>query len=241
LILSVRGLIVLLFSVFMVTMMAFVYDKLPPAFFELFRLFTSDPDLQLQWLLFDNSLSKLITLFLAPMLIFDAVSGDRADDRFGLMLSRPMTRAQYQSIKLLSAFLAFGAIFLLTMAIGFPVFTSISPTLTPISYFGTSVLICLLAFFTMSVGILVSTLTRKSIVSFIALFGLMSVLMLPNAMKYTSGSFNDVAMATPHYYATYFTSHAFDPFLCAGYAVIIVLFSLPFILAAIWKFNKEDL
>jgi len=241
LIFSFRGLIALLFSVFMVAMIGYIYDKLPPAIFELFRLFTSDPGLQFQWLLFDNSLSKLITLFVAPIFIFDAVSGDRSDERFGLLLARPITRTQYLLTKLLSASLAFGIIFLPTMAIGYPAFMSIVPTLTPMSYFGTSILIYLLAFFTMSVGLLVSTLTKKSIVSFIAMFGLMAIIMMPNAMKYSSGAINDLAMATPHYYATYFTSHVFDALVCVGFAVIIILFSLPFLFVTIWRFKKESL
>lgn len=241
LIFSPRGLIALLFSVFMLAMIGAVFDKLPPAFFEILKLFASDPGVQFQWLMFDNSLSKLITLFIAPMFIFDAISGDRGDDRFGMMLSRPITRTEYLLMKLFSATLAFGIIFLPTMALGYPVFTSIVSTLTPASYFGTSILIFLLAFFTMSVGLLVSEMTKRSIVSFIAMFGLMAVLMMPNASKYTSDAINDLAMFTPHYYATYFTSQPFDGLLCAGFAVVILLFSLPFITLSIWKFRKESL
>jgi len=238
---SLRGLIALLFSIFMITMVALAFDKLPQAFFELLRLFTPNPDLQFQWFLFDNSLSKLITLFIAPIFIFDAVSGDRSDERLGLMLSKPITRMQYLLMKQLSASFAFGIIFLPTMALGYPAFTNIVHTLTPTSYFGTSILVYLLGVFTMSVGLLVSTLTKKSIVSFIAMFGLMSFLMLPNAMKYSSDALDSIAMATPHYYATYFTSQPFDALLCAGFAVVIILFSLPFILVTIWKFRKESL
>jgi ABC-type transport system involved in multi-copper enzyme maturation permease subunit len=241
LVFSLRGLIALIFSIFMITMVASVYNKLPQAFFELLKLFTPNPDLQFQWFLFDNSLSKLITIFIAPIFIFDAISGDRGDERLGLMLSRPISRTQYLLMKLLSASLAFGIIFLPTMALGFFAFKNIVPTLTPVSYFGSSILVYLLGFFTMSVGLLVSTLTKRSIVSFMAMFGLMAFLMLPNAMKYTSDALNDIAMATPHYYATYFTSRPFDPLLCVGFAILIVLFSLPFILVAVWKFRKESL
>lgn len=241
LVLSLRGLIALLFSVFMVAMAAFIFDKLPPAFFELLKLFTPDPDLQFQWFLFDSSLSKLITLFIAPIFIFDAISGDRGDERLGLMLSRPITRTQYLLVRLLSTSLAFGLVFLPTMALGYPAFTSIVPTLTPASYFGTAILVYLLGFFTMSVGLLVSTVTKRSIVSFIAMFGLMAFLMLPNGMKYSSDALSGIAMATPHYYATYFTSRPFDGLLCAGFALLIVLFSVPFVLAAVWKFRKESL
>ncbi len=238
---SLRGLIALLFSVFVIAMVAFAYDKMPQAFFELLKLFTPNPDLQFQWFLFDNSLSKLITLFIAPIFIFDAVSGDRGDERFGLMLSRPITRTQYLLVKLLSATLAFGIIFLPTMALGYPAFTKIVPTLTPASYFGTSLLVFLLGFFTMSVGLLVSTITKRSIVSFIAMFSVMAFFMLPNSLKYSSDALSSIAMATPHYYATYFTSRPFDGLLCAGFAGLIVLFSLPFILVAVWRFGKESL
>jgi len=241
LVFSFRGLIALLFSIFMVAMVALVFDKLPQAFFELLKLFTPNPDLQFQWFLFDNSISKLITLFIAPIFIFDAISGDRNDDRFGLMLSRPITRTQYLLMRLFSASLAFGIIFIPTIALGYPAFTNIVPTLTPVSYFGTTILVYLLGFFTMSVGLLVSTLTKKSIVSFIAMFGVMAFFMLPNAMKYSSDTLSDIAMATPHYYATYFTSRPFDGLSCAGFAVVIVLFSLPFILVTTWKFRKESL
>lgn len=240
-VISLRGLMALTFSIFMIAMAAFVYDRLPQAFFELLKLFTPNPDLQFQWFLFDNSLSKLITLFIAPIFIFDAIAGDRADERLGLILSRPITRTQYLLMKLFSASLAFGIIFLPTMALGYPIFTNIVPALSPASYFGTSILVYLLGFFTMSVGLLVSTLTKRRIVSFMAMFGLMAFLMLPNAMKYTSDALSGLAMATPHYYATYFTSRPFDALLCAGFAVLIVLFSLPFILVTTWKFRKESL
>jgi ABC-type transport system involved in multi-copper enzyme maturation permease subunit len=241
LIFSLRGLLALLFSVFIIVMAASAFDKLPQAFFELLKLFTLNPDLQFQWFLFDNSLSKLVTLFIAPIFIFDAISGDRSDERLGLMLSRPITRVQYLMVKLFSASLAFGIIFLPIMALGYPAFTNIVPTLTPASYFGTSILVYLLGFFTMSVGLLVSTLTKRSIVSFIAMFGVMVFFMLPNALKYSSDSLDSIAMATPHYYATYFTSRPFDAPLCVGFAVVIVLFALPFILASALKFRKENL
>ena len=231
----------LLFSIFMLVMVAYIYDKLPPAFFELITIFTSDPSLQFQWLFFDNFMSKLITLFVAPMLIFDAISGDRASERFGIMLARPITRTQYLLMKLFSASLVFGIVFLPIVALGYPVFMSIVHTLTLEGYFGTAVLVYLLAFFTMSVGILVSTLTKKAVVSFIAMFGVMAVFMMPNATKYTSDALNSLSMATPHYYATYFSSHAFDAATFAVYAVVVVLFSIPFIVATIWRFGKEDL
>jgi ABC-type transport system involved in multi-copper enzyme maturation permease subunit len=238
---SLRGLIALLFSVFMIGMAAFAFDKLPAAFFELIKLFTPDPNLQFQWFLFDSSMSKLITLFIAPIFIFDAVSGDRGDDRLGLMLSKPISRTQYLAVKLLSASLAFGIIYLPTIALGYPAFAGIVQSLTPTSYFGTAILVYLLGFFTLSVGLLVSTLTKRSVVSFIAMFGVMAVLMLPNSMKYTSDTLDNVAMTTPHYYATYFTSHPFDGGLCAGFAVMIILFSIPFIQIAVWKFRMENL
>jgi len=231
----------LLLSIFMIAMAASVYNQLPPAFFELLKLFTPNPDLQFQWFLFDNFLSKLITLFIAPIFIFDAISGDRGDERLGLILSKPITRAQYLLMRLLSASFAFGIVFLPILALGFPAFKNIVPTLTLESYFGTSLLVYLLGFFSMSVGILVSTLTRRSVISFIAMFGLMAFFMLPNAMKYTSDTLSSIAMATPHYYATYFTSRPFDALLCVGFAALIILFSLPFILVTVWKFKKENL
>lgn len=241
LVFSIRGLIALLFSIAMISMIAFVFDKLPPAFFEILRLFTTDPALQFQWLLFDNALSKLITLFIAPIFIFDAISGDRGDDRLGLMLSRPISRTRFLLVKLLSSTLAFGIIFLPVMVLAYPVFTANILALGPVTYFATSLLVFLLAFFAMSVGLLVSTITKRSIVSFIAMFGLMTFLMLPNASKYTSDEMNSLAMATPHYYATYFTSHAFDVASCIVYAVVILLFSLPTLIVTILKFGREDL
>jgi len=192
-------------------------------------------------ILADNFLSKLITLFIAPIFIFDAISGDRGDERLGLILSKPITRAQYLLMRLLSASFAFGIVFLPILALGFPAFKNIVPTLTLESYFGTSLLVYLLGFFSMSVGILVSTLTRRSVISFIAMFGLMAFFMLPNAMKYTSDTLSSIAMATPHYYATYFTSRPFDALLCVGFAALIILFSLPFILVTVWKFKKGNL
>jgi len=138
LVFSIRGLIALLFSAYMMIMVAVIYDKLPETFFELIRVFTNDPELQFHWLFFDNAISKAVTIFVAPILIFDAVSGDRSDDRFGLILSRPITRTQYLLTKLISAFLAFGLVFLPIMALGYPAFNSILDTISPVSYFGTS-------------------------------------------------------------------------------------------------------
>lgn len=241
LVFSIRGLIALLFSIYMVTMIAYIYDRLPDTFFELIRLFTEDSGLEFQWFLFDNGLSKAVTIFVAPLFIFDAVSGDRSDDRFGLMLARPITRTQYMLMKLLSAFFAFGIVFLPIMALGYPVFVDIVETLTPASYFGTILLLYLLAFFTLCVGLLISTLTKNTLVSFLALFGLMAIIMLPNASKYSSEALEKAAMATPHYYATYFTSHAMDALTYIGFAIVIVLFSLPFLFLTIWKFKKESL
>jgi len=241
LVFSIRGLIALLFSAYMMIMVAVIYDKLPETFFELIRVFTNDPELQFHWLFFDNAISKAVTIFVAPILIFDAVSGDRSDDRFGLILSRPITRTQYLLTKLISTFLAFGLVFMPVMALGYPAFDSILDTISPVSYFGTSLLLYLLAFFTLCVGLLISTLTKNSLVSFLVILGLMSFIMLPNASKYSSEAMEDAAMATPHYYATYFTSHAMDGLTYIVFAIVIMLFSLPILFFTIWKFKKESL
>jgi len=238
---SIRGLIALLFSVYFVGMVAYMYSDLPDAFFEIYKLFTTDTGLQFQWFFFDNALTKMVTIFVAPIFIFDAVSGDRGGERFGLLLSRPIDRKKYMFNKLISAFFAFTVVFMIIMAVGYPIFNNIVSNLTLASYFGTSLLVITLAWFTMCVGLLISTLSKKNLVSFIVTFGVMAFWMLPNAMKFTSDAFNNAAMATPHWYATYFTSHSMDLLLFIGFAGIIVLYSLPFIYLAIWKFRKADL
>jgi ABC-type transport system involved in multi-copper enzyme maturation permease subunit len=241
LIFSIRGIIALLFSFYFIGIVAWMYNDLPPAFFELYTLFTSEPGLQFQWFFFDNALTKMVTIFVAPIFIFDAVSGDRDGERFGLMLSRPINRTQYMFMKLISAFLAFTVVFLITMVVGYPIFRNIVANLSLTSYFGTVFLIILLGFFAMCVTLLISTLMKKNLVSFIVTFGVMAFLMMPNAMKFTSPTFDNVAMATPHWYATYFTSHGMDTFLFIGFAVVIILFSLPFLWLSIWRFKKADL
>jgi ABC-type transport system involved in multi-copper enzyme maturation permease subunit len=205
------------------------------------KLFNDNPEYKFQWMFFDSALSKLVTLFVAPLFIFDAVSGDRSGDRLGLLLSRPITRVQYMLINLASATLAFGIVFFGIMQPGFLLIGPEVPGLTYTSYLATSFLMFLLGFFTICLVLLLSTLSKSNLISFIASFGIMSFLMTPNAAKYSSDTLMAIAKATPHYYATYFTTHPLEPGLYIFFAILIVLFSIPFLNFAIARFLSEDL
>jgi ABC-type transport system involved in multi-copper enzyme maturation permease subunit len=244
LLLSLRGLIALAFAVFMLLAGAFFLDAFMQqgtVFGELMDLFLAKPDFKFQWIFFDSALSKLVTLFVAPLFVFDAVSGDKSGERIGLLLSRPLSRTQYMLVNLASATLAFGTVFFSVMLPGYFLIRQGVPQLTIEAYLATCVLMFLLGFFTICLVLLISTLSKRNIVSFIASFGVMAFFMTPNASKYSSDALMDLAKATPHYYATYFTTHAVDPGLYALYAVVIILFSLPFLGLAILKFRGEDL
>ncbi len=241
---SVRGLLALLMSVYMLVAGAYFLDSLMEAGTvtgELYALFIDRPDLQFQWFFFDGAMSKLVTIVLAPLFIFDAVSGDRTGERIGLVLSRPITRPTYMLIHLVSAILAFGVIFLGVLIPGYFLIHPQVPELTASAYLATTVLMYLLGFFALCVALLISTLVKSNLVSFIASFGLFSFLMMPNALKYTSDVMVDVAKFTPHYYATYFTTHNLEGGLFIAYAVVIILFSLPFLALAILRIRNEDL
>ena len=244
LIFSIRGLIALLMSIYMVIAGAYLIDVLMESstvYGELITLFNNRPDMQFQWFFFDGALMKLVTIFTAPLFIFDAVSGDKKGERIGILLSRPITRVQYMLINLISATLAFGIIFFGTLIPGYFAIQPQVPDLTLGAYLATCSLMFLLGFFALGVTLLISTISKSNLISFIMAFGLFSFLMLPNAMKYNSDTFMSLAKATPHYYASYFTTHDITAGYYVGYAVLIVVFALPFLALAIMKFNKEDL
>ena len=241
---SVRGAIALFMSVYMIVAGSFFLDALLQAgtvYGELVSLFNSRPDFRFQWFFFDGALSKLVTIFVAPLFIFDAVSGDKKTERIGILLSRPITRVQYMLLNLISATLALALVFFGTLIPGYFVIQPQVPELTAAAYFATGFLMFLLGFFVLCVALLISTLAKSNLVSFIATFGLFSFLMLPNAMKYSSDEVWAAAQMTPHYYSTYFTPNNLEVGLFIGYALIIVLFSLPFLVLAILKFRNEDL
>jgi ABC-type transport system involved in multi-copper enzyme maturation permease subunit len=241
---SVRGVIALLMSVYMLVAGAYFLDALMEAGTvtgELYALFIDRPEMKFQWFFFDGALSKLVTIFVAPLFIFDAVSGDRSGERMGIVLSRPITRVRYMLFHLVSATLAFGIVFFGTLLPGYFLIQPQVPELTAGAYLATTVLMFLLGFFALCVALLVSTLARSNLVSFIVSFGLFSFLMLPNASKYSSDALLNLAKATPHYYSTYFTTNNLEAGLFIAYAVVVVLFALPFLALAIFKFRKEDL
>jgi ABC-type transport system involved in multi-copper enzyme maturation permease subunit len=208
---------------------------------ELVQLFNDNPEYKFQWMFFDGALSKLVTLFVAPLFVFDAVSGDRTGERLGLLLSRPITRTQYMLVNLFSASLAFGIVFFGIMVPAFFMISPSIPELTFGSYMATAVLMYFLGFFTIGFILLISTLSKSNLISFIASFGIMSIFMTPNASKYTSDAMLAIAKFTPHYYATYFTTHAVEPGMYLLCAAVIILMALPFIALAIFKFRREDL
>lgn len=241
---SLRGLIALVMSIYMVIAGAYLLDALGGAgtvYGELLAIFNANPDMRFQWFFFDGALSKLITLFVAPLFIFDAVSGDKKGERVGILLSRPISRVQYMLLNLVSATLAFGIVFFGTMIPGYFMIQPQVPELTAGAYLATTTLMFLLGFFALCVALLISTVARSNLVSFIATFGLFSFLMLPNAMKYSSDALMYAAKATPHYYSTYFTTNSIDVGLYIAFAVVILLFALPFLVLAIIKFWKDDL
>ncbi len=244
LIFSIRGLIALLMSVYMVIAGAYLIDVLMESstvYGELIELFNSRPDLRFQWFYFDGALTKLVTLFTAPLFIFDAVCGDKKAERIGILLSRPITRVQYMIINLGSATLAFSILFFGTLIPGYFAIQPQVPELSAGAYFATTGLMFLLGFFTLCVALLISTFAKSNLVSFIIAFGLFSFLMLPNTMKYNSDAMLALAKITPHYYATYFTTHDVTAGLYLGHILAIILLSLPFLVLAIWKFKSEDL
>ena len=244
LIFSIRGLIALLMSIYMVIAGAYLIDVLTESstvYGELITLFNNRPDMQFQWFFFDGALMKLVTMFTAPLFIFDSVSGDKKGERIGILLSRPITRSQYMLINLISATLAFGILFFGTLIPGYFAIQPQVPDLTFSAYLATCGLMFLLGFFVLCVALLISTISKSNLISFIIAFGLFSFMMLPNAMKYNSDTFMSLAKATPHYYASYFTTHDITAGHFVGYAVLIVLFALPFLALAIMKFRKEDL
>ena len=241
---SVRGIIALLMSIYMVVAGAYLIDSLMEAGTvtgELYTLFNDNPDMRFQWFFFDGAMIKLITLFTAPLFIFDAVSGDKKGERVGILLSRPITRTQYMMVNLASATLAFGILYFGTLIPGYFAIHPQVPELTAGAYFATCGLMFLIGFFTLCVALLISTISKSNLVSFIIAFGLFSFLMLPNVMIYNSDALMNLAMVTPHYYATYFTTNDITGGLYIAHALVILLFSLPFLALAILKFRNEDL
>ena len=244
LIFSIRGLIALLMSIYMVVAGAYLIDTLMESstvYGELINIFNDNPDMRFQWFFFDGAVVKLVTLFTAPLFIFDAISGDKKGERIGILLSRPITRIQYMLINLASATLAFGIMFFGTLVPGYFAIRPQVPELTAGAYFATCGLLFLLGFFTLCVALFISTISKSNLISFIISFGLFSFFMLPNVMKYNSDGMLALAKITPHYYATYFTTHDVTAGSYIGYAVIIILLSLPFLALAIMKFQNEDL
>ncbi len=241
---SVRGLIALLMSIYMIVAGAYLVNALGGAgtvYGELLAILNDRPDMRFQWFFFDGALSKLVTILTAPLFIFDAVSGDKSGGRMGIVLSRPITRVQYMLLNLVSATLAFGIVFFGTLIPGYFIIQPQVPELTAGAYFATCALMFLLGFFALCVALLISTMSRSNLISFLASFGLFSFLMLPNASKYSSDALMNLAKATPHYYSTYFTTNSIEPGLYVAHAVVIMLFSLPFLALAIVKFRKGDL
>ncbi len=231
-----------MFTIYMIVAIGWFYDAIATtALGEILNIFTTQES-QFQWFVFDSALVKLTTLFVAPIFVFDAISGDRHQERLGLYLSRPISRTQHVLVRTLSAFVAFGIVYLPLISLGYLQFTTIVPGLTPGPYFATSFLLYLLAFFSMSVGIFISVVSKNNMVSFLATFGIMSFAMLPNAMKYSMPAMETAAIATPHYYATYFIKPGnLDALSYIGIMLVMILFCLPFLYLAIWRFNKEDL
>ena len=244
LIFSVRGLIALLMSIYMVTAGAYLMDALMEAGTvtgELYTLFMDNPDMKFQWFFFDGALTKLVTMFTAPLFIFDAVCGDKKGEKIGILLSRPITRIQYMFINLGSATLAFSIIFFGTLIPGYLAIHPQIPELTAGAYFATCILMFLLGVFALCVALFISTFAKSNLISFIMAFGVFSFLMLPNALKYNSDGMMSLAKITPHYYATYFTTHDVTAGLYIGHALAIILLCLPFLVLAIMKFRNEDL
>ncbi len=244
LLLSMRGVLALLIAFYMALAGAYFMDMFMQegtVIGALLELFNDNPEFQFQWMFFDSALSKLVTLFVAPLFIFDAVSGDRSGERIGLLLSRPITRTQYMLVNMFSAALAFGIVFFGIMAPAFFMISPSIPELTLGSYMATAVLMYLLGIFTISFILLISTLSKSNLVSFIAAFGIMSFYMTPNASKFSSDAMMSVAKFTPHYYATYFTTHAVEPGMYLLCIAVIILMALPFLALAILKFKREDL
>ncbi|MCK5039180.1 MAG: hypothetical protein KAS16_08795 [Thermoplasmata archaeon] len=241
---SVRGLIALLMSVYMVVAGAYLIDMLMESstiYGELINLFNDRPDLRFQWFFFDGALTKLVTLFTAPLFVFDAVCGDKKAERIGILLSRPISRVQYMFINLGSAILAFSILFFGALGPGYFAIQPQVPELTAGAYFGTAGLLWLLGVFTLCVALLISTMVKSNLLSFIISFGLFSFYMLPNTMKYNSDAMLAAAKITPHYYATYFTTNDVTAGLYIGHALVIIIMCLPFLALAIWKFKSEDL
>ncbi|MCK4717063.1 MAG: ABC transporter permease subunit [Thermoplasmata archaeon] len=245
---SLRGLIAILFSFYFIGAIAWMLPTITEqggVIAEIWKTFSSD--LAFSWLLFDGALSKLVSIFIAPLFVFDAISGDKTGERMPIIMSRPITRTQYVLMKLSSGMLAFTLLFLPIMGIGYFVFSGlVEGGLDVANYFATCILFVALAFFCMAVCLLISALVKKNLVSFLAAFGLMSIAMTANASKNTSDALLASAQLTPHYYATYFASpfpepHDLEimPFL--GCLVVIILFALPFLYLTILKFKKEDL
>ena len=244
LLLSMRGVLALLIALYMALAGAYFMDLFMQegsVIGALMELFNDNPEYQFQWMFFDSALSKLVTLFVAPLFIFDAVSGDRSGERLGLLLSRPITRARYMLVNLFSAALAFGIVFFGIMLPAFLLISPSIPELTFTSYLATAVLMYLLGVFTISLVLLLSTLSKSNLISFIASFGIMSLFMTPNASKYSSDAMMSVAKFTPHYYATYFTTHAVEPGMYLLCIAVIILMALPFLALAILKLRSEDL
>ncbi len=244
LIFSVRGLIALLMSIYMVIAGAYLIDTLMESstiYGELINLFNDNPDMRFQWFFFDGALTKLVTLFTAPLFIFDAVCGDKKGERIGILLSRPITRTQYMFINLGSASLAFSIMFFGTLIPGYFVIQPQVPALTAGAYLATAGLMYLLGIFTLCVALFISTLAKSNLISFLIGFGTFSFIMTPNAMKYNSDALLALAKFTPHYYATYFTTHEVTAGLYIGYMLVMILFCVPFMALAIMKFKKEDL
>ncbi len=241
---SIRGLIALLMSIYMIVIGAYMMDALMEAGTvtgELYTLFMDNPDMKFQWFFFDGALIKMVTMFTAPLFIFDAVSGDKKGERIGILLSRPITRVQYMIINLASAILAFGIVFFGTMIPGYFSIQPQVPGLTIEAYMATTGLMFLLGVFALCLALFISTISKSNLISFIMVFGTFSFLMLPNAMKYNSDAFLALSKATPHYYASYFTTHDVTAGSYIAYAVIIILLSLPFLALSIMKFRNEDL
>jgi len=241
---SLRGLLALLFTIYMLIAIVYFLDEFMSSgtvIGELVALFNARPDLQFQWAFFDSGMSKLVTIFVAPLFVFDSISGDRSGERLGLILSRPISRTQYIIINLVSGLLAFGIVYFGVLIPGYWAISPSVPELELGAYLSTMVLMYMLGAVTMTAVMLLSSISKSNLISFIAAFGAMSFFMLPNAMKYSSDVFMDLARATPHYYATYFTTNDIEVGQYILHAVLILLFTIPFLALTIWKFGKEDL
>lgn len=239
---SLRTLLALLFTLFMVFFTPYVYKNSPPELFNLLAYWVRErPELLFSWFWFDNALTKMCTILVAPIFVFDSISGERGSGTLEIYLSKPIERKSYILTKIISASIIFGIIYFFSMAVAYFYFGYQDIALSAERFVITAFLLWLLSVFTMSVGVLISLLTKKSVTSFLAIFGLMAILIVPSASKYTSDFLEEISKLTPHYYATYFAVETIEPLTVAAYILIILIFAAIPAVLAILKFRREDI